>query len=319
MQNTAKCVTTESLKAIKQVKRMDYKDYYKILGVKKSATTDEIKKAYRKLARKYHPDVNPNDNVAEEKFKEINEANEVLTDSKKRAKYDQLGSSWQAYQQAGAGGGFNWNDWAQGGVDLNDLFGGGRQSGTGFSDFFEAIFGSMGGHTIARKGQDYTREIEISLEEAYQGTTRILQKSNNRRLEVKIPMGAKTGTKVRIKGEGGQGAGGAPNGNLYLRVNIAKHPDFEVEGDDLKTRVDVDLYTALLGGNAEVMTLKGSLKLKIPPETQNGKTFRLRGQGMPKLGVANSYGNLYVTVNVKLPQHLTEAEIDLFEELRDMR
>lgn len=299
---------------------MDYKDYYKILGVDKSATTDEIKKAYRKLARKYHPDVNPENKAAEEKFKEINEAHEVLTNPQKRAKYDQLGSSWQAYQQGGAGGGFNWNDWAQSGVDINDLFGGGnRQSTTGFSDFFEAIFGSMGGHTIARKGQDYTREIEISLEEAHQGTTRILQKSNNRRIEVKIPAGAKTGTKVRIKGEGGQGSGGAPNGDLFLRVNIAKHPNFEVEGEDLKTTADVDLYTALLGGTAEVMTLKGSLKLKIPAGTQNGKTFRLRGQGIPKLGVANSYGNLYVTVNVKLPQHLSEEEIELFEELRDMR
>ncbi len=308
---------------------MEYKDYYKILGVKKNASTDEIKKAYRRLARKYHPDMNPDDKQAEEKFKEINEANEVLTDPQKRAKYDRLGSSWKTYQQrSGGAGGFNWNDWVQGGqggVDLNDLFGG-RHTGTtsGFSDFFEAIFGGMGmgnagRQSFARKGQDYTRDVEITLDEAFHGTTRILRTANNRRLEVKIPVGAKTGTKVRIKGEGGAGSGGAPNGDLYLRVNVAKHPTLEVDGENLKTTVPVDLYTAVLGGTVEVPTLKGKLKLKIPPETQNGKTFRLRNQGMPRLNAPNTFGNLYVTLTVQLPTHLSAAEIKLFKELRDMQ
>lgn len=308
---------------------MEYKDYYKILGVDKNATPEEIKKAYRKLARKYHPDVNTDDKNAEEKFKEINEANEVLTDPQKRAKYDQLGSSWNAYQQGGAGGGagFNWGDWVQGGVDINDLFGGGAggRTGAGFSDFFEAIFGSMAGASggragaFGRKGQDYTREVEISLEEAYSGTTRILRTSNNRRLEVKIPAGAKTGTKVRIKGEGSPGGGNAPHGDLYLRVNVTPHPQIQVEGEDLKITVPVDLYTAVLGGSVEVPTLKGILKLKIPPETQNGKTFRLKNQGMPQLNKPDVTGNLYVTLNVTLPQELSDEEVALFEELRKLR
>ncbi len=307
---------------------MEYKDYYKILGVDKNATADEIKKAYRKLAKKYHPDKNPGDKKAEERFKEINEANEVLSDPQKRAKYDQLGS---AYQRSG-GAGFNWNEWTQ--VDLNDLFGGGaggrHQTGTGFSDFFEAIFGNMAGmggmggqtrrsQSFARRGRDITRDVEISLEEAYHGTTRILRTANNRRLEVKIPAGAKNGTKVRIKGEGAPGTGGAPNGDLFLRVNIAKHPSLEVDGEDLRTTVDVDLYTAILGGTVEIPTPKGKLKLKIPRETQNGKTFRLRNQGMPKLNNPKSFGNLYVTLNVRLPQNLSREEIALFEELRDLR
>lgn len=308
---------------------MEYKDYYKILGVDKKATTEEIKKAYRKLARQYHPDVNSDDENAEEKFKEINEANEVLIDPQKRAKYDQLGSSWSAYQQGGAGGGagFNWNDWVQGGVDINDLFGSsaGRRTSTGFSDFFEAIFGSMAGAgagragAFARKGQDYTHEVEISLEEAYSGTTRILRTSNNRRLEVKIPAGAKTGTKVRIKGEGSPGGGGAPHGDLFLRVNVTPHPQIQVDGEDLKITVPVDLYTAVLGGSVEVPTLKGILKLKIPPETQNGKTFRLKNQGMPQLGKPDITGNLYVTLNITLPQELSDEEVELFEELRKLR
>jgi curved DNA-binding protein len=306
---------------------MEYKDYYKILGVDKKATTEEIKKAYRKLARKYHPDVNEDKN-AEDKFKEINEANEVLTDPQKRAKYDQLGSSWNAYQQGGAGdAGFNWGDWVQGGGDINDLFGGGAGGrtggGTGFSDFFEAIFGSMAGASagggrsaFARKGQDFTRDVEISLEEAYSGTTRILRTSTNRRLEVKIPAGAKTGTKVRIKGEGSPGA---PNGDLYLRVTITPHPNIEVDGEDLKVTVPVDLYTIMLGGSVEVPTVKGILKLKIPPETQNGKTFRLKNQGMPHLNNPGTSGNLYVTLTVTLPQDLTAEETALFEELRQLR
>lgn len=303
---------------------MDYKDYYKILGVDKNASTDDIKKAYRKLARKYHPDVNPNDKVAEERFKEINEANEVLTDPDKRAKYDRLGSSWQAYQRAGGGGGsFDWSEWMSGGnrggyVDLNDILGGAGRAG-GFSDFFEAIFGNMGqARTAPRQGQDYTQKVEISLEEAFNGATRILR-VGGRRIEVKIPKGAKTGTKVRVRGEGAEGIGGGSKGDLYLEIEVTPHPTFERVGDDLYAELPVDLYTAILGGEATVPTFKGKIKLRIPPETQSGRKFRLKGQGMPHLKQTDERGDLYAKVVVQLPQNLTPEEIALFEELADMR
>ncbi len=302
---------------------MDYKDYYKILGVDKSASSDDIKKAYRKLARKYHPDVNPNDKVAEERFKEINEANEVLIDPDKRSKYDRLGSSWQAYQRAGGQGGFDWSEWVTGAnrggyVDLNDILGGSARSGS-FSDFFEAIFGTMGqARSAPRQGQDYTQKVEISLEEAFNGASRVLR-VGGRRIEVKIPRGAKSGTKVRVRGEGAEGAAGGPKGDLYLEIEIAPHPTFERVGDDIYTELPVDLYTAVLGGEATVPTFKGKIKLRIPPETQSGRTFRLKAQGMPHLKQPDERGDLYAKVVVQLPQNLTPEEIALFEELADMR
>ncbi len=302
---------------------MEYKDYYKILGVDKTASVDEVKKAYRKLARKYHPDVNPNDKVAEERFKEINEANEVLTDAEKRAKYDHLGASWQAYQYGGGMGGFDWSQWVSeaykggGHVDLNEIL---RNSGAGhsdFSDFFEAIFGSAG-RTRPSTRQDYNQKVEISLEEAFNGASRILR-IGERRIEVKIPRGAKTGTKVRVRGEGGEGATGGQKGDLYLDIEVIPHPTFERVGDDLYTELPVDLYTAILGGEASVPTLKGKIKLRIPPETQSGRTFRLKSQGMPQLKQPDERGDLYAKVVVQLPQNLTPEEIALFEELADMR
>lgn len=305
---------------------MEYKDYYKILGVDKKASADEIKKVYRKLARKYHPDVNPGDKTAEERFKEINEAYQVLTDSEARSKYDRLGASWNAYQRAGAQGGFDWGRWAsQGGgqVDLNDILGGfssGRSRG-GFSDFFEAIFGGMGVGQQAqasRKGQDYNQTVEITLEEAFSGTSRILR-IGGRRIEVKIPRGAKTGTKVRVRGEGAEGAGGGPKGDLYLEITVKPHPNFERVGDDLYLELPVNLYSAVLGGEAIVPTLKGKIKLRIPPETQSGRTFRLRGQGMTKLKNSDERGDLYAKVIVTLPEDLSDREIELFEELADIR
>jgi curved DNA-binding protein len=303
---------------------MDYKDYYKILGVDKSASTDDIKKAYRKLARKYHPDVNPNDKVAEDRFKEINEANEVLTDSEKRAKYDRLGSSWQAYQRTGGMDGFDWSQWVSGAdggyVDLNDILRN-RRAGQGdsFSDFFEAIFGNMGqARATPRQGQDYNQKVEITLEEAFNGTSRILR-IGGRRIEVKIPRGAKTGTKVRVRGEGAEGLGGGAKGDLYLEIEVAPHATFERVGDDVYTELPVDLYTAVLGGEATVPTFKGRIKLRIPPETQTGRTFRLKGQGMPHLKQSDERGDLYAKVMVQLPQNLTPEEIALFEELADMR
>lgn len=304
---------------------MEYKDYYKILGVEKNASVDEIKKAYRKLARKYHPDVNPNDKVAEERFKEINEANEVLTDSEKRSKYDLLGNSWQAYQYGGGTGGFDWSQWVSeayksgGQVNLNDILRGRGGARPGFSDFFEAIFGAMGQtRPTAQQGQDYNQKVEISLEEAFNGVSRILR-IGERRIEVKIPRGAKSGTKVRVRGEGGEGAAGGQKGDLYLNIEVTPHPTFERVGDDLYSELPVDLYTAVLGGEATVPTLKGKIKLRIPPETQSGRTFRLKNQGMPKLKQPDERGDLYAKVMVQLPQNLTPEEIALFEELADMR
>lgn len=313
---------------------MEYRDYYKILGVDRNSSEKEIKKAYRKLARKYHPDVNPGDNEAEERFKQINEAHEVLSDPEKRKKYDQLGASWRQWQGRGEGpGGFDWSQWyAQPGGDrvyvqygdLGDLFGGAG----GFSDFFEAIFGGMGqrraGNRGARtqpraaRGQDYEQEVEITLEESFSGTTRILQK-DGRRLEVKIPPGVETGSKVRMRGEGGEAFGGGGKGNLYLKVRVLPHRTFERKADYLYCEVPVELYTAVLGGEVRVPTLKGGAMLKIPPETQSGKTFRLKGQGMPHLKDPQKRGDLYAKVMVKVPQNLSEKEKELFRQLANMR
>ena len=310
---------------------MEYKDYYKILGVDKSAGEKDIKQAYRKLARKYHPDVNPNNKAAQEKFKEINEAHEVLSNSDKRRKYDELGANWQAYEQYQRTGGQGPFQWGSGGgtqyrtvnpEELESIFG--RLGGDlgGFSDFFSTFFG--GGFDTARtqprarRGQDIEQPIEISLEEAYRGATRLVHK-DGRRLEIKIPPGVKTGSKIRYAGEGAPGARGAASGDLYLQVQIAPHPTFDRDGDDLKCEIPVDLYTALLGGEANVPTLKGQLALKIPTETQAGKTFRLAGQGMPKLNEPNAFGDLYAQVRVILPEGLTTAERELFEKLAQVR
>ncbi len=306
---------------------MEYKDYYKILGVEKSATESDIKRAYRKLARKYHPDMNPGDKKAEERFKEINEAYEVLSDPERRRKYDMLGSSYSEWQRrGGAPGGFDWSQWTTpSGVrveygDLSDLFGQG-----GFSDFFNTIFGGMGSRAqaagrggIRMRGQDMEQEVEITLEEAFRGTTRILQK-DGRRLEVKIPPGASTGLKVRVAGEGGAGLGGGPAGDLYLVVRVLPHALFEVDGANLRCELPLPLYTAVLGGELTVPTLGGEVKLKIPPETQSGKTFRLRHQGLPHVRQPNERGDLLVKVRVMIPQKLSAAERKLFEELRRMR
>jgi curved DNA-binding protein len=313
---------------------MEYKDYYKVLGVDKKASEKEIKKAYRKLARKCHPDVNPGDDSAEDRFKEINEAHEVLSDPDKRKKYDQLGASWRQYQHTGGQpGGFDWSQWTTqpgGGrvhveyADLSDLFGGGG----GFSDFFSAIFGGAGrggstswrtqGQPYATPGQDYEQEVEITLEEAFSGTTRVMEK-DGRRLEIKIPAGVQTGSRVRMRGEGGGSQGGGGKGDLYLRVKVLPHGTMERRGEDLYCDVPVDLYTAVLGGEVRVPTLKGGAMLKIPPETQGGKTFRLKGQGMPHLKDAQKHGDLYAKVSVQVPEKLSDKEKQLFRELANMR
>jgi curved DNA-binding protein len=318
---------------------MEYKDYYKILGVSKDANEKDIKKAFRRLARQHHPDVNPDDPQAEERFKELNEAYEVLSDPEKRRKYDQLGSDWQRFQRSGGQpGDFDWGRWSAGGPgdrvhvrygtpeDLDDLFGGGSP----FSDFFSQIFGGMGTGRAApggggfqyemrpQRGQDYEQSVEISLEEAYHGTTRMLQK-DGQRLEVRIPKGAKTGTRVRMTGEGGSGAAGGPAGDLYLRVRVLPDPRFERREEDLHTTVTADLYTMVLGGEVQVPTMNGNVVLTIPPGTQNGRTFRLRGKGMPRLRSAEQHGDLYAKVEVRLPTQLTPEQRSLFEQLRSLR
>ena len=312
---------------------MEYKDYYRILGVDRNATEREIKQAYRRLARKYHPDVNPGDKEAEERFKEINEAYEVLSDPEKRRKYDQLGASWQQWQRMGGNPrDFDWSqwfsrEWPGGRVhveygDLGDLFGEGI-----FSDFFRAIFGDVGTRPRARwwearpryaRGQDYEQPVEISLEEAFRGTKRVLEK-DGRRLEVTIPPGVKTGSRVRIAGQGGPGIGGGRPGDLYLKVTVLPHPIFKRQGDDLHCEVPVDLYTAVLGGEVRVPTLEGDVMLKIPPGTQGGQTFRLRGKGMPNLRNPRQRGDLYVKVQVQVPQNLSQRERELFRELAKRR
>ncbi len=319
---------------------MDYKDYYKILGVNKNATEAEVKSAYRKLARKYHPDVNPDNPSAEEKFKEINEAYQVLSDAEKRQKYDQFGSQWQQYRSAGGRPeDFNWGPWQQqpGGAqyrtmtqeEMNQMFGGMG----GFSDFFQTLFGfgmgGMGGFSgqpapgqprtgAGRRAssrqmtQDVQHEVEISLAEAYAGTKRTLQFEGGKRIEASIPPGVSTGSRVRLSGQ----AGGA---DLYLRIKVLPEPNFTRRGDDLYVRVPVDIYTAVLGGEVSVPTLGKPVRLTIPEGTDSGKVFRLKELGMPNLKKPGEKGNLYATVEIHLPKNLTNAEKDKVRELRNMR
>ena len=317
---------------------MEYKDYYKTLGVEKTAATDEIKKAYRKLAMQYHPDQNPDDVGAEEKFKEINEAYQVLSDDDKRAHYDRLGSAYSNWSQGGQRpSGFDWGQWgygqpggAQGGApggmrvefegDLGDLFGGGG----GFSDFFSQIFGMGGsggleeilrgqGRRQAAQVPQYQTEMVISLLEAYRGSTRKVG-IGNRQFDVKVPKGAKTGTKLRLKGAGPTGPTGQPS-DVYLMIKVSPDPLFERKGDNLNTEVFVDIPTAVLGGKVKVPTLTGSISLKIPAGTQNGQTFRLKGKGMPKLKASSQHGDLFANVEVRIPKQLNARQRELFEQL----
>jgi curved DNA-binding protein len=319
---------------------MDYKDYYDILGVSKDATIDEIKKTYRKLARQHHPDVNPGDETAEERFKEINEAYEVLSDPEKREKYDRFGSQWKQYREAGGRPeDFNWGQWtAQPGgqrvytqrvspEEFEEMFGGGLG---GFSDFFETLFGGSGRGATGgfreygysprpQRGRDQGHTVRINLEEAFHGTNRVLQWEDGRRIEAKIPRGVRTGSRVRLSGQGQPGMSGGQAGDLYIRVEVEPHPRFQRDGDDLRITVPLDLYTALLGGEVPVSTFDRSVQLTIPPETQNGKIFRLSGLGMPNLRNPDQRGDLYVSVDVRLPQNLSEREKDLLQEWRELR
>ncbi len=310
---------------------VDYKDYYQILGVSRSADDKEIKKAYRRLARQYHPDTNPNNKDGHEKIKEINEAYQVLGDAEKRAKYDRFGREWDRHQQTGGAGNFDWGAWSRGGgapagyssytnvEDLEDLFGGNG----GFSDFFETLFGGnvagSGRRTAQpRRGQDVQQPFQITLSEAYHGTTRQISKDGQTQ-QVKIPAGVKTGSKIRLAGMGQPGWNGAEKGDLYLVVEVLPDERFELRGDDLYTEFELPLYTAMLGGTASILTLDGSVNLNIPAETQNGRRFRLRGKGMPKLKSPSESGDLYATANVHLPERLSDEERQHFEALRALR
>lgn len=296
---------------------MNYRDYYAILGVSKDASEKEIKQAYRRLARKYHPDVNPGNKEAEEKFKEISEAYEVLSDKEKRAKYDRFGEQWKhaGEYSPGGPGGFTYERYG----DFDFDFGGGP---SGFSDFFEMLFGPRGGtrtRTWPDKGEDIEAQIEVTLEEAFHGATKAFTISRRpgeqpRRLEVKIPAGVKDGSRIRLAGEGAEGPTGK-RGDLYLIVKMAPHPVFERRGDDLYREVDVPFPTAALGGQIEVGTLTGKGTMKIPAGTQSGQTFRLAGQGMPRLN-RQGRGDLYVRVRVSVPTNLTPRQRELIEELR---
>ncbi len=311
---------------------MEYQDYYKTLGVEKKASQDEIKRAYRNLAKKYHPDHNQGKKEAEDRFKQVNEAYQVLSDPEKRSRYDQLGASYQSWQQSGGSGNFNWNDWFSGAGanpysggrrvevgNLEDLFASG-----GFSDFFTSIFGGMGGsaagmgsraprRTAERARPNYESKVTISLAQAYAGSELSLQ-LDGKPILAKIPAGVKTGTKVRIPGA--VQSTNAPAQDLYLVVEVSPDPRFERNGDDLTTEVSTDLYTALLGGQTQVPTLTGSnLVLTIPAGTQPGQLFKLRGQGMPFLK-GGGHGDLFVRVKVQLPRTLSGHQKDLIEQLR---
>jgi curved DNA-binding protein len=304
---------------------MEYKDYYKVLGVERNATPVQIKAAYRKLAMKHHPDRNQGSKTSEDKFKEINEANEVLSDSEKRSRYDQLGEAYFSSQQPGTNGNFRWDDWvaqSQGGGrrgevgNLDELFG-----AAGFSDFFNAIFGGMGGTTAqqTQRRQTTTRQplyetpVTITFQEAFSGAKRMVE-VDGRRLEVKIPAGAKDGTKVRIPGAVQGRLGGKED--VYLLISVAQDARFERKGKNLHTEAVVDLYTAVLGGNVKVITPGGDVMFTIPEGTQPGQAFRLTGRGMPDLRDPKLPGDLLVKIKVNLPKALSSEQRSQFEKLR---
>ena len=320
---------------------MDFKDYYSTLGVAKGATEKEIKQAFRKLARKFHPDVNPGNKGAESKFKELNEAYEVLGDPEKRKKYDELGANWRMYEQGGAqpgGGGWNVHTGGAGPgggfrtmtpEEMESMFG----NTNPFSDFFNTFFGGgfsdtdtgrAGSRQRARRGRDVEHEIELSLEDAFHGATRRLamQQPNGqtKTVDVRIPAGVNDGSRVRVPGEGEQGIGGASGGDLFLRVRLTPHPVFERKGRDLYAKVAVPVPTAVLGGEAEVQTMSGkNARLRIPPLTQNGQVFRLKGYGMPATGKADDKGDLYARVEAELPSQVSTEEREHYAALAKLQ
>jgi len=309
---------------------MDYKDYYKVLGVEKTATPDQIKKAYRKLARQHHPDVNPNDANAEQKFKEVNEANEVLSDPEKRQKYDQLGADYQRYQQSGGAGrggqagDFDWSQYAQGGGSGFGGFGGSSFGGeeADFSDFFSSLFGGAGGaggrSSRPSAGADYQAELELTLEEAYHGGPRTIT-VQGKNLRLTIQPGVADGQTIRLRDQGGPGRNGGPNGSLLITFRMLPDARYARTGDDLTQDVPVSLYRALLGGEQTVETLGDPVKIKLKPETANSSRVRLRGKGFPVYREKDKFGDLYLRLNVQLPTNLSEEERGLVEQLAKLR
>jgi curved DNA-binding protein len=295
---------------------MAFIDYYKILGLQKNATEDDIKKAYRKLARKHHPDLNPNDKEAHMKFQQINEANEVLSDPEKRKKYDEYGENWkhadqfeQARQQQQYSG-------SRGGPqDFSGDFGDER-----FSDFFESLFGGRAGgrsSNVKFRGQDYNAQLQISLRQASETHQHMLD-VNGKKVRITIPAGIENGQVIKLKGHGGPGVNGGPAGDIYITFAITEDPSFKRAGNDLYTTVDIDLYTAVLGGDVPLETFHSKLHLKVKPETQQGTKVRLKGKGFPVYKKENEFGDLIVTYNVKLPTHLSDKQKELFRQLKDL-
>ena len=303
---------------------MDYIDYYKTLEITKSATEAEIKKAYRKLARKYHPDLNPNDKEAEKKFKEINEANEVLGNPENRKKYDKYGKDWKhadEFEKAG----YNPNQQQQQrqgqqrGQDYSD-FDGGDFSGSDFSDFFNSMYGSARSSRSQSKyrGQDFNAELELDLVSAYTTHKQNLT-VNGKNIRITIPAGVENGQIIKIPGHGGPGVNSGPNGDLYITFLIANNPDFKREGNNLYAEINLDLYTAVLGGEIYINTFDGKVKIKVPPETQTGTKVKLKAKGFPVYKKENQFGDLYVTYTLKIPTKLSGKEKELFEELAKIR
>lgn len=304
---------------------MDFVDYYKILGVDKGATDKDIKNAYRKLARKYHPDLNPNDAGAKKKFQQINEANEVLSDPEKRKKYDQYGKDWQHadqfeqarrqqhHQQQQHTGGSSFRDGSS-------FTGSGDFSGQDYSEFFESFFGggSGQGNRVKFKGEDYQAELHLTLKDALETHKQTIT-VNGKNIRITIPAGVENGQTIKIKGYGGPGVNGGPAGDLYISFAIADDPRFKREGNDLRTKVDLDLYTAILGGEITIDAINGPVKVKVKPETQNGTTIRLKGKGFPVYKKDGESGDLYVRYEVKIPTGLTEKQKELFTELSKLK
>lgn len=300
-------------------KKMAFVDYYKVLGVEKAASTDEIRKAYRKLARKYHPDVNPNDEQAKQRFQEINEANEVLSDPEKRKKYDQYGEHWQHSEQ------FEQAQRQQRHTRRSNPSGEQTYEYTGsyddseFSDFFESLFGSRtgGGRRTVFKGQDYHAELALSLEEAYR-THQQTFTVNGKNVRITVQAGIADGQTIKLAGWGGPGMNGGPSGDLYIKFNIAPDSVWKRQGNDLYRTMEVDLYTAVLGGELQVDTMAGPVKIKIKPETQNGTKVRLKGKGFPVYKKEGQFGDLYITLSVKIPTNLSAKQKELFNQLSQL-
>ena len=291
---------------------MTFIDYYKILEIEKNATSTDIKSAYRKLARKYHPDLNPNDADAKKNFQQINEANEVLSDPEKRKKYDKYGKDWQHAEQFE-----NAKQYQDQSSDFHGQKYSRAQSGGDFSDFFESMFGSANAgrsRQVKFRGEDYNAQLQLNLSDAYKSHKQTLT-VNGRNIRITIPAGIENGQTIKIAGHGGPGMNGGPNGDLYITFSIENHPGINRQGNDLYIHVDINLYTAVLGGEITIDTLSGKVKLNVKPETQNGSKVKLKGKGFPVYKTDGQFGDLYITYNIKIPTNLTERQKSLFTEL----